>query len=65
MFDSFHRYLGVAVGEWLGDFFTGAWTVLVAIAMFQSSSFDDWLAWPGIVVGAFLVTGLARVRRPP
>ena len=25
--------------------------------MLQSSSFDDWLAWPGIAVGASLVVG--------
>jgi hypothetical protein len=25
--------------------------------MLQSSSFDDWLAWPGILVGALLVIG--------
>jgi Domain of unknown function (DUF4386) len=57
VFDSFHRYLGVAVGECLGYLFTGAWTLLVASAMFQSSAFGDWLAWPGIVVGALLVLG--------
>jgi Domain of unknown function (DUF4386) len=57
VFDSFHRYLGVAVGECLGYLFTGAWTLLVAIAMLRSSSFDDWLAWPGIAVGALLVLG--------
>jgi hypothetical protein len=57
VFDSFHRYLGVAVGECLGYLLTGAWTVLVAIAMLQSSSFEDWLAWPGIAVGALLVVG--------
>ena len=26
VFDSFHRYLGIAVGECLGYLFTGAWT---------------------------------------
>jgi Domain of unknown function (DUF4386) len=57
VFDSFHRYLGVAVGECLGYLLTGAWTLLVAVAMLQSSSFDDWLAWPGILVGVLLVLG--------
>jgi hypothetical protein len=45
------------VGECLGYPFTGAWTLLIAIAMLQSSSFDGWLAWPGILVGALLVLG--------
>jgi hypothetical protein len=55
VFDSFNRYLGVAVGECLGYLLTGVWTVLVAIAMLQSSVFEAWLAWPGIAVGALLV----------
>jgi hypothetical protein len=56
-FDSFNRYLGVAVGECLGYLLTGAWTVLTAVAMLQSSAFDAWLAWPGIVIGLLLVLG--------
>jgi hypothetical protein len=57
VFDSFNRYLGVAVGECLGYLLTGAWTVLTAVAMLQSSTFDGWLAWPGVVIGLLLVLG--------
>jgi hypothetical protein len=57
VFESFHAYLGVAIGECLGYLFTGAWTVLVGVAMLQSSAFDAWLAWPGIVIGLALVVG--------
>jgi hypothetical protein len=57
VFESFHTYLGVAIGECLGYLFTGAWTVLVAIAMLQSSAFPAWLAWPGIAVGLCLMLG--------
>lgn len=57
VFDSFNRYLGVAVGECLGYLLTGTWTVLVAVAMLQSSTFEAWLAWPGLVVGMLLVMG--------
>jgi Domain of unknown function (DUF4386) len=57
VFDSFHRYLGIAVGECLGYLFTGAWTVLVSVAMLESSVFEPWLAWPGIAIGALLVLG--------
>jgi Domain of unknown function (DUF4386) len=56
-FDSFHRYLGVAIGECLGYLFTGAWTVLTGVAMLQSSQFDAWLAWPGIAIGLLLIAG--------
>jgi hypothetical protein len=57
VFDSFNRYLGVAIGECLGYLFTGAWTVLVSIAMLQSPAFDTWLAWPGLAVGILLILG--------
>jgi hypothetical protein len=57
VFESFHTYLGVAIGDCLGYLFTGAWTVLVAIAMLQSSAFDAWLAWPGIAIGLALIVG--------
>ena len=56
-FEAFHRYLGVAIGECLGYLFTGAWTVLVGVAMLQSSLFEAWLAWPGIIIGVVLVVG--------
>jgi hypothetical protein len=56
-FDSFHRYLGVGIGECLGYLLTGAWTSLVGVAMLQSSAFEAWLAWPGIIIGLFLIVG--------
>jgi hypothetical protein len=31
--------------------------VLVAVAMLQSSAFEAWLAWPGVVIGASLMLG--------
>lgn len=57
VFDSFHRYLGVALGECLGYLLTGTWTLLIGIAMLGSSSFADWLAWPGIAIGTLLAVG--------
>jgi hypothetical protein len=56
-FESFHRYLGIGIGECLGYLLTGAWTLLVGVAMLQSSLFEAWLAWPGIIVGLFLIVG--------
>src|SRR6266508_2176192 len=56
-FESFHRYLGVGIGECLGYLLTGAWTILVGVAMLQSPAFEAWLAWPGIIIGLFLIVG--------
>jgi hypothetical protein len=57
VFQAFHRTLGVAVGEHLGYLFTGLWTVLIGIAMTESTAFSAWLGWPGIVLGLTLIVG--------
>lgn len=57
VFDSFHRYLGVGIGECLGYLLTGTWSVLIGVAMLNSSTFEAWLGWPGIIIGLFLVVG--------
>lgn len=54
VFQSFNRYLGVAVGEHLGYLLTGAWTVLVGIAFMQTTVAPGWLGIPGIVIGGVL-----------
>jgi hypothetical protein len=54
VFQAFNRYLGVAVGEHLGYLLTGAWSVLVGVAMTQSPDTPAWLGAVGIVIGAVL-----------
>jgi hypothetical protein len=55
VFQSFNRYLGVAVGEHLGYLLTGAWTTLTGIALTQTAAVPGWLAVPGIVIGPILM----------
>ncbi len=55
VFQSFNRYLGVAVGEHLGYLFTGAWSVLSGIALIQATNTPGWLGVAGIVVGGLLM----------
>jgi hypothetical protein len=54
VFQSFNRYLGVAVGEHLGYLLTGSWSVLVGIAMLASPATPVWLGIAGVVVGVVL-----------
>jgi hypothetical protein len=54
VFQSFHRYLGVAVGEHLGYLLTGTWTVLVGVAFTQTTVAPGWIGIPGIIIGAVL-----------
>ena len=55
VFQSFNRYLGVAVGEHLGYAFTGAWSVLIGVAFTQTDAIPAWLGVPGVLIGAGLI----------
>lgn len=54
VFQSFNRYLGVAVGEHLGYLFTGTWSILVGAAMLQSTELHPLVGVAGIVIGVVL-----------
>jgi hypothetical protein len=55
VFQSFNRYLGVAVGEHLGYLFTGAWSVLTGVALIQATNTPAWSGVAGILIGALLM----------
>ena len=57
VFQAFHRYAGVAIGEHLGYLFTGLWTLLVGVGMTQGDVFPAWLGWIGIALGLVLAAG--------
>lgn len=54
VFESFNRYLGVAVGEHLGYLLTGAWTTLAGAALIQTSAVGGWAGVAGVVIGPVL-----------
>jgi hypothetical protein len=55
VFQSFNRYLGVAVGEHLGYALTGAWTTLSGVALTQTAAAPSWLGFLGLVIGPVLM----------
>ncbi len=57
VFQAFHRYAGVAIGEHLGYVFTSLWTVLIAAAMIQSPLFPAWLGWVGVIPALGILLG--------
>ena len=57
VFQSFNRYLGVAVGEHLGYLFTGLWTLLVSGSILSTSVLPAWLGIVGILIGIALLIG--------
>lgn len=56
VFEAFHNYAGVAIGEHLGYIFTSAWTIVVSVMMASSPIFGGLLALLGIVaaIGIFI-----------
>lgn len=55
IFDAANLYLGVAVGEHLGYFFTGAWTLLIAALLFGTRRI---LAIAGAVLSLAVIAGM-------
>jgi hypothetical protein len=54
VFQSFNRYLGVAVGEHLGFLLTGTWSILVGVAILQTTELHPAIGVVGILIGAIL-----------
>lgn len=64
VFQSFNRYLGVAVGEHLGYTLTGAWSILAGVALLESDAVPGWLGVIGVVIGPlFLVSAVEFIGR--
>jgi hypothetical protein len=63
VFQAFHRYAGVAIGEHLGYIFTSLWTILLCTAIIQTRLVSPLFGWLGIIpalgvfVGVFEETG--------
>jgi hypothetical protein len=58
VFQAFHRYAGVAIGEHLGYLFTSAWTLILCLALIQTGSVSPLLGWLGIVPAVGLLVGV-------
>lgn len=57
-FQAFNQYAGAGVGEHLGYLFTALWTVLIGLAMLQSSIFPKWLGWMGALSALGIFSGV-------
>jgi hypothetical protein len=58
VFQAFHHYAGMAIGEHLGYLCTSVWTALIALALTQSSQFNSWLGWAGLIPAIGIFVGL-------
>lgn len=58
IFNTFHQYIGVVVGEHIGFLLTAIWTILVGVMMLNSSLFGAWLSLFGILSAFGILAGL-------
>jgi hypothetical protein len=58
VFNAFHHYAGVAVGEHLGYLLTGVWIILISSMMFSTPIFGAPLAIIGIISALGILVGL-------
>ena len=60
VFEAFHRYAGMAVGEHLGYLCTSVWTLLIAIVVLQTGALPRWVGVSGAVLAVGIACGLAE-----
>jgi Domain of unknown function (DUF4386) len=58
VFEAFHSYAGIAIGEHLGYLSTSVWTFLIALVMLRSPQFGRWLGLSGMLLALGVATGL-------
>ena len=58
VFQAFHRYVGVAIGEHLGYIFTGLWTILLCIAILRTNLVSPLFGWLGILPAIGVLAGV-------
>ena len=58
VFQAFHRYVGVAIGEHLGYIFTSLWTLLLCMAIVQTDLVSPLFGWLGIVPALGVLAGV-------
>jgi hypothetical protein len=58
VFEAFHRYAGMAIGEHLGYLSTSSWTFLVALLMLRAPRFGRWLGVSGMALALGVAAGL-------
>jgi hypothetical protein len=58
VFQAFHRYVGVAIGEHLGYIFTSIWTILLCVALIQRNLVSPLFGWLGIIPAIGVLAGV-------
>jgi hypothetical protein len=60
VFEAFHRYAGMAVGEHIGYLSTSVWTVGIALVLVRTGLVQRWMGATGALLGLGIAAGLAE-----
>jgi hypothetical protein len=60
VFEAFHRYAGMAVGEHLGYLSTSLWTLLIAVVILRTGLLPRWIGASGAVLALGIAAGLGE-----
>src|SRR6185295_11930145 len=60
VFEAFHRYAGMAVGEHLGYLSTSTWTLLIAVVILRTGILPRWVGVSGAVLAVGIAAGLVE-----
>jgi hypothetical protein len=58
VFQAFHRYVGVAIGEHLGYIFTSLWTIILCVAILDTGLVSPLFGWLGILPAIGVLMGV-------
>jgi hypothetical protein len=58
VFNAFHQYVGVVIGEHLGFLLTATWTLLISVMMSGSPLFGGLIGAVGIISAVGILAGL-------
>jgi hypothetical protein len=61
VFQAFHQFGGVLLGEHLGQLFTVVWTFMVSLAFLQLRLFPRWVAWFGMATAGIYALAQAEL----
>ena len=61
IFQSLHQFGGVLLGEHLGQLFTIAWTIMIALAFNKLRLFPGWIIWFGYISGGIYLLAQAEL----
>lgn len=61
VFQAVHQFGGVVLGEHIGQLFTIAWTLMLAVAFSKLKLTPRWVSWLGYVAGAIYLLAQAEL----